>query len=102
MNEKEHLRQLGFLVSEKQYKKILIILYTTLIITALVGFSGMLIMLLSSSRTLLLVGLAIFASGGILLGFESFFLVIKYAAKIQLYRHYKKHPEDFETDVNLS
>lgn len=99
MKEKEYLSQLGFLITKTQYKTILLKICVILTISVLVCLSGMILMLATSNRTLLFIGLIIFVLGGFLLIFDSFFLVIKYAAKIQLYRHYKKHPEDFETDV---
>ena len=102
MKEKEYLRQLGFLITGKQYKKILIIMCTVLTMLALISFGGMLIMVLATTQTLLLTGFAIFSVGAFLLISASFFFIIKYAAKLQLYRHYKKYPEDFETEVDPS
>ena len=100
MKEKEYLRQLGFLITGKQYKKILIIMCTVLTMLALIVFGGMLIMVLATTHTLLLTGFAIFSVGTVLLIFSVFFLIIKYAAKLQLYSHYKKYPEDFETEID--
>lgn len=99
MKEKEYLNQLGFLITETQYKTIILKMCIILTVSVLICLGGMILMLVTSSRTLLIIGLIIFVLGGFLLIFDTFFLVIKYAAKIQLYRHYKKHPEDFETDL---
>ncbi len=99
MREVDYLRQNNILITSKQYKLILIKIVLMLIIFTTICIGGGLLMILACSEGLVLTGLILFLIGIILLVFSYFYIMIKYASKIQLYRHYKKFPDDYNAEV---
>ena len=103
MNEKEYLEKIGDLITEMQYKIIIIKMCIILTVSSLICLGGMAVMMIfESNRTSFWIGLALFLFGTFLLIFDAFFLRDEYSEKIHLYRHYKKHPEYFDSNVNPS
>ena len=98
MNEAELMRQRGQLFTEKQYKKCIRLIVVSLIVSGLISITGAIIAIATTKASNVIAGLVIAMVGFVLL-IVSVIFSFKYSAKIQLYLHYKKHPEDFEKEI---
>jgi multisubunit Na+/H+ antiporter MnhB subunit len=87
-----------YLFTEKQYKKCWSLIITSLVISGIITFAGFLIMVLADNADVIITGLIVGIVGFILLMISGVY-VFKNAARLDLYRHFKKHPEDFENDL---
>ena len=100
MQELKYLKQKEILITDKQYKIILVKISIIMTISGIICLGGMAVMMIfENNRTLFIIGLSMFAISPCLFIFDVFFIMTKYAAKIQLYRHYKKYPQDFESEI---
>ena len=100
MKEEEYLRHNSILITDKQYKLIIIKIVILLTISIIICLSGFTVMMIFEGRKALFVtGLTMFAISPLLFIFDIFFIMTRYAAKLQLYRHYKKYPKDFESEI---
>lgn len=98
MTEKELMQKEGRLFTDKQYRKCLCLIIGALVVSGLIGLSGGIFAIVSTTATNVIIGGVVLLVGVVLLLISTIF-AFKYAGKIQLYRHYKKHPEDFENEV---
>ena len=88
----------GYLFTEKQYKKCLSLIITSLVISGIITLAGFGIAILADNADAVIAGIIVGISGFVLL-MISVVYVFKNAARLDLYRHFKKHPEDFENDL---
>ena len=93
MNELEWLRKRGVLITKKQYKILLLKMYFLVIMSCLITLSGMAIMIFSEKESLIIAGVSIFIAGFIFMIFCFFYVMCRYAVKLQTYRDFKKRPE---------
>ena len=100
MKEYEALRQQNLLITKKQYKILIIKVLISLILPALICIGGLFMMVFTSESTLFFCGLTLFCLGGVILVFMAYLVIDEFTPTILLYRHYKKHPEDFEDEID--
>lgn len=98
MNEADMMRKDGKLFTNKQYKKCLFVVISSLVISGIITFAGLIVALATNYSNIIIAGVIIGAVGFVLLMISLVF-TLKQAGKIQLYRYYKKHSEDFNNDV---
>lgn len=99
MREIDYLKQNNILITTKQYKAIITKIFLMLIIFTIVIMAGVILMIVEFSEVIFFTGLILLLIGIALLIFSYFYIMFKYAAKIQLYRHYKKFPDDYNGDI---
>ncbi len=99
MKEIDFLKQKNILITQKQFRIIIIKMCVIFLITMIITIVGILLMVITSKAELFYIGLALFVGGGILFVIDFFFIMIRYSAKVQFYLHYKKYPEDFDNDI---
>ncbi|MGI6280231.1 MAG: hypothetical protein ACOYJS_06715 [Acutalibacteraceae bacterium] len=98
MTEADLMRKEGQLFTEKQYRKCFSLIVISLVVSGLITLTGAIIAIATTVANIVIVGIVIGAIGFTMLMICLVF-VFRYSAKIQLYRHYKKHPEDFEKEI---
>ena len=88
----------GYLFTEKQYKKCLSLIINSLVISGIITLAGFVIAILADNADVVITGIIVGIVGFILL-MISVVYVFKNSAKLQLYRQFKKYPEDFENEI---
>ena len=98
MREEDMMRKDKQLFTEKQYKKCLFVVISILSLSSLIMLVGIIVTLVTDVPKTIITGVIIGAIGFVLL-MVSVVITLRQAGKIQLYRHYKKHPEEFENEI---
>ena len=88
----------GYLFTKKQYKKSLCLIIGSLVIAGMITLSGFMIAILADNAVVVIAGIIVGIVGFVLL-MISVVNVFKNSAKLQLFRQFKKHPEDFENEA---
>lgn len=84
------------LFTQKEYKKCIKIFIGSLIFNFIIGFIGTFIMIFALTQIIMLLGIIIIIISIILFFFSALYGFMN-SAKIQLYRNYKKNPQEFES-----
>lgn len=96
MKEYELLRKNGQLFTDEQYKKCFTLIILALVFSGIINITGLIIAMASNISSVVIAGILIGIFGFICLIIS---LALKNSGKIQLYRHYKKYPKDFEREI---
>ena len=105
MNDIEELRKSGLLLTDKQYKKLLAVALIMVILPNAFVLTGGLLAIFATDFSKY--GFEIFISGMVLAGvnfvimlFNLFYIWVQILPRLNLYRDYKKHPQDYENNEN--
>jgi uncharacterized membrane protein len=91
--------KMNLLITAKQYKLYLLLYIGISTIMGVTFLGGMLIIMLSTEVPYIIAGVITVICSAISLIVYSLIFIFKYSFKLQLYREYKKHPENFD-EVN--
>ncbi|MDE7395447.1 MAG: hypothetical protein K2M95_04955 [Clostridiales bacterium] len=99
LNEKsldDAKREKNGIISKKQYKFYWACFWVLEIFFGLVACAGLFIAMIIGKKSTGILGMIMMIGGSVFVVFFGFFFIIKYAAKIQMYRLYRDHPEEFD------
>lgn len=99
LTEADLMRKEGLLFTKKQYNRCLCFIIVYSIVSGLVTFSGAITAIVTENPNIVITGLII-GIVGFIMQLISVIIAFKFSVKIQIYRHYKKYPEDFETIID--
>lgn len=99
MKESDLMIRDGLLFTDEQYKKCFRFIIVSLVFSGAITLIGAFIAILATKGDIVVTGVIVGGLGFVLL-MISLISALKKSSKIQLYRHFKKHPEDFDSQIN--
>lgn len=89
------------IIFAKQYRRYIALYLVISIFLAIVFLIGFFIIALSTEEAIIIAGVVTLLCSGTFLIIFSLAFIIKYSFRLQLYREFKKHPENFKEREDL-